>query len=149
MPVSIVDGTVEEADLKWSRRGISLFKTIRFRAADGSARTVNKAVVKQEVADQLTAGAQGRFYLFDAFDIRGVHGVRLPDGRAIYAFPGNNEKIFLIAGPIAALWVVFMVVAEGRIPFLGVAGAILSAVGWYLVHKGKQEAKSQFEADNG
>lgn len=148
MPVSTIDGTVEEADLKWTRRGISLFRSIRFRAADGRERTVNKAVVKQQVAEQLTPGAQGRFYLFDAFDIRGVHGVRTADGRATYAFPGNNEKIFLIAGPIAALWVIFMVFAEGRIPVLGLAGAILSAFGWHFMHKGKREAKAQFDADN-
>ena len=149
MPTSIIDGTVEETSLKWSRRGVSLFDSIRFRNADGSEETVTKAVVKQEVADQLTPGAKGRFYLFKAFDIGGVHGVRLPDGRAIYAFPANNQKIFMISGIVAALWVVLVMVTRGAIPFLGVGLLILSAVGWHLMSKGQREAKAQFEGDMG
>jgi len=147
MPTSIVDGTVEETSLKWSRRGISLFNSIRFRKDDGTEQTVHKAVVKQEVADQLTPGARGRFYLFKAFDIGGIHGVRLPDGRAIYAFPGNNEKIFLISGVVALLWVLLAVFTKGGIPLLGAALLILSAVGYYFMSKGRQEAKVQFEGD--
>lgn len=147
MPTSIVDGTVEETSLKWSRRGISLFNSIRFRKDDGTEQTVSKAVVKQEVADQLTPGARGRFYLFKAFDIGGIHGVRLPDGRAIYAFPGNNEKIFLISGVVALLWVLLAIFAKGGIPLLGAALLILSAVGYYFMSKGRQEAKLQFEGD--
>ena len=147
MPTSIVDGTVEETSLKWSRRGVSLFNSIRFRKDDGTEQTVHKAVVKQEVADQLTPGARGRFYLFKAFDIGGIHGVRLPDGRAIYAFPGNNEKIFLISGVVALLWVLLAVFTKGGIPLLGAALLILSAVGYYFMSKGRQEAKVQFEGD--
>ena len=147
MPTSIVDGTVEETSLKWSRRGVSLFNSIRFRKDDGTEQTVHKAVVKQEVADQLTPGAKGRFYLFKAFDIGGIHGVRLPDGRAIYAFPGNNEKIFLISGVVALLWVLLALFTKGGIPLLGAALLILSAVGYYFMSKGRQEAKVQFEGD--
>lgn len=147
MPTSIVDGTVEETSLKWSRRGISLFDSIRFRKDDGTEQTVTKAVVKQEVADQLTPGAKGRFYLFKAFDIGGIHGVRLPDGRAIYAFPNNNEKIFLISGGVALLWVLLALFTKGGIPVLGAGLLILSGFGYYFMSKGRQEAKVQFERD--
>lgn len=147
MPTSIVEGTVEETSLRWSRRGISLFNSIRFRKDDGTEQTVNKAVVKQEVADQLTPGARGRFYLFKAFDIGGIHGVRLPDGREIYAFPANNEKIFLISGSVALLWVVLAIFTRGGVPVLGAGLLILSGFGYYFMSKGRHEAKAQFEGD--
>ncbi len=149
MAVSIVDGTIEEAALKWSRRGISLFTNIRFRLADGSERTVKKAVVKQEVADELVPGARGRFYLFKAFDVGGVHGVRTADGREVYGFPGNNQKIFLISGIVSSLWIVVMIASRDAVPMLGVALLIFSTVGWHFMSKGRREAETQFNQDGG
>ncbi len=149
MPVSTVDGTVEDVTLKWARRGISLFSNIRFRLADGSERTVKKVVVKQAVADELVPGASGRFYLFNAFDVRGVHGVRTADGRAVYGFPGNNQKIFLISGIVSSLWIVVMIASRDAVPMLGVALLILSVVGWHFMGKGQREAQAQFDGDGG
>jgi hypothetical protein len=149
MSTSIIDGTVEEAVPGRRRGGITVFKTVRFQLADGSSRTVTKAVVKQEIADELTPGAKGRFYLFNAFDIRGIHAVRTPDGRSVYAFPGNNQKLFLILGFINLAWVVFKVAVDGEVPLLGVALMILAAVGWYFMGKGQTEAKQLFDGDTG
>lgn len=147
MSTSIIDGTVEQAERGRSRGGITIFKSIRFALDDGSSRTVTKAVVKQEVADELAPGARGRFYLFKAFDISGIHGVRTLDGRAVYAFPGNNQKLFLVLGIINLLWVVTMIVARGGVPMLGVALLILAALGWYFMGQGQAEAKRQFDGD--
>jgi len=149
MTTSIIDGTVEEAVPGRSRGGITVFKSIRFQLADGSVRTVTKAVVKKEVADELTPGAKARFYLFNAFDIRGIHGVRTPDGRSVYAFPGNNQKLFLILGGVNLAWVAFKVAVDGEVPLLGVALLILAAVGWYFMGKGQTEAMQQFDGDAG
>src|SRR6478735_4493802 len=113
MSTSIIDGTVEQAEPGRRRGGIAIFKSIRFTLDDGSSRTVTKAVVKQEIADELVPGAKGRFYLFKAFDISGIHGLRTPDGRAVYAFPGNNQKLFLVLGILNLLWVVFMIAVRG------------------------------------
>ena len=147
MSTSMIDGTVEEAVPGRSRGGTTVFKSIRFLLDDGSSRTVTKAVVRQAVADELTPGAKGRFYLFNAFDIKGIHGVRTPDGREVYDFPGSNQKLFVLVGGINLAWVVFMVLAEDRIPMLGVALFILAVVGWYFMGKGAKEAKAQFEGD--
>src|SRR5687767_13512960 len=109
MSTSTIDGTVEEAVPGRSRSGTTGFKSIRFLLDDGSSRTLTKMVVKQAVADELIPGAKGRFYLFNAFDLKGVHGVRTPDGREVFDFPGSNQKLFLIMGCINVAWVVFMI----------------------------------------
>lgn len=147
MATSTVDGTVAEAVLKRARGGIAVFDTIRFQLDDGSSRTIKKAVVTQDVADALQPGTAGRFYLYTAFDLKGVHGVRTRDGRAVYGFPGNNQKIFLIMGIVNILWITLRLFADGAIPFLGVALLILAIVGWVLMGKGQREAREQFDAD--
>jgi len=149
MATSIVDGTVEEAITGRSRGGVTLFKSIRFKLDDGSSRTIIKSAVKQNVAEEITPGAKGRFYLYNAFDLKGVHGVRTPDGRAIYGFPGNNRKLFLILGVINVLWVGFKVAVDGEVPLLGAAVFILAVVGWILMGKGERDAQQQFEGDAG
>ncbi|MBT2134729.1 hypothetical protein KK137_10320 [Croceibacterium sp. LX-88] len=147
MSTSIIDGTVEEVVTGRQRGSITVFKSIRFKLEDGSGRTVTKAVVKQPVSDELKPGARGRFYFFNAFDIRGFHGVRMADGRSIYAFPTNNQKLFLILGLINLAWIVFKVTVDGEIPLLGLALMILAVVGWIFMGKGEKEARQQFDAD--
>jgi hypothetical protein len=149
MSTSTIDGTVAEAVPGRRRGAITVFKSIRFELDDGSSRTVTKAVVKRDVADELVPGAKGRFYVFKAFDISGIHGVRTPDGRAVYAFPANNQKLFLVLGIVNLLWVVFMIATRGAVPMLGVALMALAAVGWYFMGKGQAEASQQFEGDAG
>lgn len=150
MSTSIIDGTVEEADPGRRRGDIRVFKSIRFQLGDGSSRTVTKAVVKQPLADAIVPGAKGRFYLFSAFDIKGVHGLRAADGREIFVFPGNNQTIFLILGLVNLAWIALrLFLMDGDIPMLGVALLILAAIGWYFMGKGAAEAKAQFEGDAG
>jgi hypothetical protein len=149
MSTSMIDGTVEEAVAGRSRGSVTVFKSIRFQLGDGSSRTVTKAVTRREVADELQPGAKGRFYLFKAFDISGVHGVRTPDGRAVYAFPSSNQKLFVLVGIINLAWIAFKVAVDGEVPMLGVGLVILAIVGWILMGKGQAEAKAQFEGDAG
>ena len=149
MGTSIVDGTVAEATVKRARGGMSVFSALRFDLDDGSSRTVKNAVTTQAVAETLTPGNRGRFYLFTAFDIKGVHGARLPDGRSAYGFPGNNKKLFLILGILNIVWITFMVLAEGRVPMLAVALMILAVIGYVVMGKGEREAKALFDGDAG
>jgi hypothetical protein len=149
MSTSMIDGTVEDAVTGRRRGSVTLFKSIRFQLEDGSSRTVTKAVVNQDVAERLAPGTKGRFYLFNAFDIRGVHGVRTDDGGAVYAFPTNNQKLFLIIGVINIFWIAFKLSVDGEIPLLGVALLILAVVGWIFMGKGEKEAKQQFDGDAG
>src|SRR5688500_3968702 len=150
MSTSIIDGTIEETEPGRRRGEVRVFKSIRFQLNDGSSRTVTKAVVKQPLADAIVPGAKGRFYLFNAFDIKGIHGLRAADGREVFVFPNNNQTIFLVIGLINLAWIAFrLFVVDGQIPMLGVALLILAAVGWYFMGKGAAEAKQQFEADAG
>jgi hypothetical protein len=149
MSTSLIDGTVAEAEPGRRRGAVTVFKQLRFDLADGSSHALKKAVVRQELAELLVPGTQGRFYLFNAIDISGIHGVRLSDGRSTYAFPANNQRLFLILGIINLLWVVTMIVARGAVPMLGVGLMILAAVGWYLMGEGQAEARQQFDGDVG
>ncbi len=149
MPTSMIDGTVEEADVRTDRAGVKIFRCIRFRLNDGSEHTIEKAVTTKAVGDELVPGASGRFYLFKAFDIKGVHGVRMADGRAVHGFPGNNQRIFLLAGIVAVLWNAILIATRDSISLLAVAMIVLSVVGWYFTSKGKREAQAQFEGDSG
>lgn len=150
MSTSIIEGTIEEIEPGRRRGEVRVFKSIRFQLADGSSRTVTKAVIKQPLADAIVSGAKGRFYLFNAFDIKGIHGLRAADGREIFVFPGNNQTIFLILGLVNLAWIALrLFLIDGQIPMLGVLLLILAAVGWYFMGKGAAEAKAQFEGDAG
>jgi hypothetical protein len=147
---SIIDGTIEEIDLKRARGGIAIYKSIRFKQADGSSRTVTKQVVSQELADALTEGASGRFYLFSTFDIKGIHGFRSRTGESYYKFAGGaNTKLFILLGAVNLAWVIFRVMIDGNVPMLGVALFILAVVGYIFMSKGAREAKAQFDEDGG
>ncbi|MET0251357.1 MAG: hypothetical protein ABW203_04180 [Novosphingobium sp.] len=143
----MIDGTVEDAVIKRSRAGVTIFDTIRFQLDDGSSRTVKKLVAKQAVAEFITPGARGRFYLSNVFDLKALHGVRLRGGRAACDFPGNNAKIFLLSAAMALLLIALRVLTEGDVPLLGLGLLILGVVGWALTRKGQREALQQFESD--
>jgi hypothetical protein len=149
MGTSIIDGTIGDAQLKRARAGIAIFSSIRFKLDDGSPRTITKAVLKQSVADEIKPGSRGRFYLFSAFDISGIHGVRLADGRSAYGFPGNNKRVFLIVTIVNILWVFARIAIDGKITFLGVGLAILGTVGFIFMRKGEREAQQQYDSDAG
>ena len=104
-------------------------------------------MVKDNVAAELVPGARGRFYLYNAFDLKGVHGVRTVGGRDVYGFAGNNQKIFLILGIANIAWIALILFTRGGVPLLGVALLILSAVGYFFMSKGQREAQAQFEGD--
>lgn len=150
MSTSIIDGTVDQADLKRAKGGIAVFRTIRFQLDDGTTRTVTKYVVPQDIADKMIPGTRGRFYLFSAFDIKGIHGFRGADGVAIFKYPGsNNARLFILTAIISLAWIVLRATTQGDVPLLGVALLILGVVGYIFMSKGGREAKQQFEADDG
>lgn len=147
MRTSTIDGTIQEATLKRTYRHVLQFSDIRFGLDDGTTRTVKSMVTTKAVGDALKPGARGRFYLFTALDVKGVHGVRLNDGTSTFGFPNNNEMIFLILGVVNFLWVTFMLVTNGGVPVLGVALLILAVVAYIFTSGTKREARRQFHGD--
>lgn len=149
MTTSIIDGHVEAADLRRARGGLSVYRSITFQPENGPTRTVKNAVVTQNIADELTPGARGRFYLYNAFDQKGVHGVRTPDGRAVYGFAANNQSLWLLCGTISIAWMLLRITTQDDLPLLGVLLLVLSVVGYIFMGKGAAEAKAQFDGDAG
>ncbi|SEH19601.1 hypothetical protein SAMN05428974_3526 [Sphingopyxis sp. YR583] len=149
MPTSIIDGRIEAADLRRAKGGATIFRSITFEQDGVGTRTIRNAVVKDNVAAELVPGATGRFYLYNAFDLKGVHGVRTASGRDVYGFAGNNQKIFLILGIFNLIWIAFTIAVRGGVPLLGGALLILSVVGYIFMSKGQREAQEQFDGDAG
>lgn len=147
MGTSIVDGTVEEAVIKRKRGRITILSPLTFRLEGGGTRTIKTAVASGEVADHLTPGKSGRFYLFTALDVKGVHGARTEAGSA-FDFPAkNNEMIFIFVIVINILWIALRLAIDGGLPLFGVAMLLLGGVGLYFTRKSRMEAKAQFDAD--
>ena len=148
MTTSIIDGRVEAAELRRAKGGLTIFRSITFQPDTGPTRTIKNAVVKDNVASELVPGAAGRFYLYNAFDLKGVHGVRTRDGRSIYGFAANNKKLFLILGILNVAWIALRVfVIDGQVPLLAILLLMLAVVGFIFMGKGENEAKAQFEGD--
>ena len=147
MTTSIIDGRVEAADLKRARGGLSVFRSISFQPDQGPVRMVKNAVVKDNVAAELVPGTRGRFYLYNAFDLKGIHGVRTTDGKSVYGFPANNQKIFLILGVVNIAWITLVLFTRGGVPLLGVALLLLAILGYVFMRKGQADAQAQFDGD--
>ena len=85
MSVSVLDGKVVEAPVKFSRRGVVRYAYIEFERSGGGTERVSKPVTTDAIAELIASGAEGRFYLYKVLDVKGIHGVRLADGRSIDA----------------------------------------------------------------
>lgn len=149
MAVSIIDGTVESANLKRARRNVRVYDPIVFKLADGSTKTWTRAVVDAKVAEHLVPGTKGRFYLFTAIDHRGVHGVRTDAGEEAYGFQTINETAMLWVTALCFVWVALTLYLVQDAPIIGSIILILGLPAWYLYRKARLEAEAQFAADAG
>jgi hypothetical protein len=148
MAVSIIDGTITEAVLKSSRRNLRIYRQIVFRLPDGGSKTWQKAVVDEHVAPLIQPGTSGRFYLFTAVEIRGIHGVRDDKGGAVFTFPKNTETASLICAIMGAV-VTVLLLAIGYVSLWPILLMVLG-VALYVVHRSTRlAAVAQYEADAG
>lgn len=147
MTVSVIDGTIEAASTHSSKRKYALFNSIDIRGRDGSGHKLEKVLAAGEVAAALTPGASGRFYVSEGLGQKGIHAVRLDDGRAFYDHFNNMELIFMI-GALAGLFMLIILLA-------GASGAMITpvilgfflAIGWFLSRRMRIEGRQQFEGD--
>lgn len=149
MGVSIIDGTLTAAEILRSRKGFTIFKSLTFRIDGGTDAMVKNQFAKDDLAASLRPGARGRFYLFDAAGVKGVHGVRLEDGTVRQAFPDPNKQLYLVMPPLALLGIAAALLvpdAPGLVAVGATLGLILMSFALILTRQAKRDALAQFES---
>lgn len=149
MSLSIVDGTIESMDLKRAAAKVRIYRTIVWRLPNGQSRTIAKPLVHEALARELAPGTKGRFYLFSSIDHRGLQAMRADDGRAVFAYPKNNEVIGMVLLVISAIWVGATLVFLEGIPIWGVLVLGLSIAIVLVNRRLRIDAERQFAADSG
>ena len=154
MATSTIDGTVEEAVIKRRRGQASVYERIKFRLDDGSTRTWANAVVTNNVADLLSPGTRGRFYLFTAIDHRGISGVRTESGAEASGMMKVNEYVGIGLFVFNLLITIFYVTVmkEDASTFARTVAVVLMILGlpmYFLYRQNRVDAERAFNADAG
>ncbi len=147
MSVSVLDGKVREAPVKFRRKGVVRYAHITFERSDGGTERIAKPLTADAVAELISPGAEGRFYLYKVLDVKGIHGVRLAGGGERYAYPGNNAGIFLGVVAMSVAWMALRIFDRGDVPLLGLLLLALGVTGFFLTRSNRAETKRQFDAD--
>lgn len=148
MAISTIDGTIEEAALRRRRPKNSIYDSIKFRLDDGSTKTWTKAQVMNNVAELLTPGTRGRFYLFTGVDHRGISGVRTDDGREAFGAFKLVEQAWIWSLGIAIVLLVLNL-AMNKISFLALILIVLSLPMYFVTRQNRLDAEKAFRADAG
>jgi hypothetical protein len=148
MSVAAIDGTLEAASLKRKVRNISVYDSIVIRRDGGGEERLGKTIVGNPVADALQPGTRGRFYTYASIDHKGMHAVRTADGKAVYDFPQNNEKLMLVVLAVNLIWLVGGILLDGRARYFPLALVVLAAIVYPLYRKTRLECRRQFDADS-
>ena len=148
MAVSTIDGILKAAELKKVRQNVRVYSRLVFTLADGSEKTVEKAIVQTNVAEKLEPGARGRFYCYQAIDHRGLHGLRLEDGTAVYGYSKLNERAMLVTFAVGIVLGFLYIGLLDRISLWVPILLILGGGGYALYRGTRQQAERQFATDN-
>ncbi|HEV7659398.1 MAG TPA: hypothetical protein VGO55_06085 [Allosphingosinicella sp.] len=148
MAVSIIDGTLEAADLKRVRGTTRVYQSLTFRLRDGSSKSIAKAIAHEDVGALLEVGNSGRFYLYTAVDHRGVHGVRDDRGRSAFAYSKANETAMLVTGCIGVAMLLGFY-AMNKFSIWPVLCIVIGVPFYFLYRQTRAEATRQYERDGG
>ena len=147
MAVSTIDGTVKEAVLKRSRRGLNQYERVVFELADGTSKTWANAVVHESVAAQLQPGTRGRFYLYTTLDHRGIHGVRTADGASLYHFTSQYETFTMLISILFLSLILLSFLVGATQQVLSFVLLLLAAPMYFHYRGARLAANAQFDAD--
>lgn len=139
MTTRIIDGTLTAADIKWSRKGKTLYSRLAFEAAGGGSEELSTILAVDRVAAELHPGTSARFHHFKSMGLSGIYGVRFPDGRTVSGWPGTEPNTFLLISA-AALAVFIFTLAAGSIAAIPAFLGLLIGVGGYPIAR-SQKAK--------
>lgn len=148
MTVSVIDGTIQSAELKRSAMKVRIYKSIVFRLASGETKTLDKPIVHSELAPYLEPGTSGRFYTFTSIDHRGVFAVRA-NGISHLHFPKNNEVIGMWLAIIGSAFIALMIWATGDASLLLVISVVLGFFLWLYNASNRRKAERFFAGDSG
>jgi hypothetical protein len=148
MATSIIDGTLEAADLKRVRGKTRVYSSLTFKLRDGSPKSIAKAIVHEDVAALLQPGTSGRFYLYTAIDHRGIHGVREDGGRSAFAISKVNETAMLCTIVVGVI-LVGLYLTDDKISIWGLICIGLGIPLYFLYRNTRTEATRQYERDGG
>lgn len=149
MNISTIDGTLTATETKWSRKGKTYFARLAFRKADGSSEELKKIVASDSVAAQLSAGTDGRFYLFKSMGVTSLYGVRFHDGREAQAYPGDQSMIFAL---VAIAWIainILYITTKDQVSLLGLILTPLGIFGWWWCRKIRRDIEQFWLDDSG
>lgn len=148
MATSIIDGTLEAADLKRVRGKTRVYSSLTFKLRDGSSKSIAKAIAHEDVCALLEPGNSGRFYLYTAIDHRGIHGVRDDKGRSVFAYSKVNETAMLWTAGVGVAGVLIFLALE-RISLWPILCVVLGVPLYFLYRQTRAEATRQYERDKG
>lgn len=147
MPVWTIDGEVTAAEVRNRKGKYVVLKHLRVRGPDGTEHEIKNACAAGEVAEALTPGTRGRFYISKALDQTGVHAMRLENGKTAHVWPNNIELMsFIMLGAGAFLLVVALLGYRG-LGLIGLVGLPLGAIFYVFVRKARLEGQKQYEED--
>ena len=96
----------------------------------------------------LNPGAEGRFYLFSAVDMRGVYGLRLDDGHSASDYPGkSNRVIFLLALGVGFAVSLLYLLTTGSVRLLPFIPMAIGAFGLFYMARIERESRELFERE--
>ncbi len=147
MPAKAIQGTIRDVEIRWSRKGKTVFDRIVIEEADGHKRAIRKVVALDNVAAFATPGAHGTFYVCDTFDLRGLHGVKLSDGTKLAAFPlGASITVGGICMVVTLAWIAFQLVFASKLPIFAVLGFGFGSAAFLLARSAKSDVAKLYDA---
>jgi hypothetical protein len=147
MAVSVIDGTIEAASKRSTKRKYALYDSLDIRGRDGSSHNLKNILAAGEVAAALTPGASGRFYVSEGLGQKGIHGARLDDGRAFYDHFNNMELMFMIGALAGGFMLIVGLAGLSEFKITPVVLGLFLAAGWFVSRNARLEGRRQFDQD--
>lgn len=147
MPVWTIDGEVTAVELRNRKGKYVVLKNLQLRGHDGTEHDLKTICAAGEVAEALTPGSRGRFYISKALDQTGVHAVRLEGGKAAHVWHNNMELISLITLGAGAIMTAIVLGGYRGLAMFGVLGLPLGAIFYVYTRKARLEGQKQYEED--
>ena len=148
MAVSTIDGTVEEAVLKRSRRNLRVYERIEFRLPTGSSKTWQKADGRESVAALIRRGRAAASICSPRSIFAASSAVRDDKGGAAFTFPKNNETAMMIFA-IMGVVLTALLLAIGYVSLWPILLMVLGVPMYFVYRSTRLAEAAQYGRDAG